>query len=119
MAAVITKKASGASILETIVALTIAAFLFSLVTVLFVQVTFSSISIKKIRAHELLQNYLSETGDQQKFLDEDIRQGDFILKKRVTGNDSLPGITRTRFLIYDNNEVLLDQMDVFMQNEKQ
>jgi hypothetical protein len=113
-----TKKIKSTTILETLVALTISVFLFLMVTVLFVQVTGRSVSIKKIRAHELLNNYSLETSEQKSYYDEERAAEEFILKRQVSAVDSLPGIIRIKFLIYEGNTQLLDQIDKLVLDEK-
>ena len=68
-------------------ALTIILIVFSIATTIFVNTTFNSVPIQKIKARELLKIYSEKTNEEKSFFDEEIKEGDFVLKKEIK-NDS-------------------------------
>ncbi len=106
----IIKKIKASSLLETMIALTISSFLFALVTVVFVQITSKSVSRSRIKVHELLNVYSTETIEQKSYFDGDYLQDEYVIRKRFSKNDSFPGLIKCEFFIYGNDNQLLEKI---------
>jgi hypothetical protein len=112
------KKIKASSLLETLIALTISSFLFGLVTVVFVQITSKSVSRSRIKVHELLNVYSTETIEQKSYFDGDYLQDEYVLRKKFSKNDSVPGLIKCEFFIYGNDNQLLEKMGKIVLNNE-
>lgn len=118
MGGIVTIKIKSATLLETIIALTVTVFLFAFVTSFFTRITLETESKKKIRAHELLKYYLFQTEKNRNYNNEVISNEEFRINKTIIETDSSSGITKVNVSIYDSNNVRIDQMDKIFLSEK-
>jgi hypothetical protein len=110
-------KVKAGSLLETIIALSIAAFLFTLLTTIFVEVTSGGLSVKKLKAHEILKNYLLELKNAGNINIQPTNQTEYQIKNHISESDSLPGVIKISISIYDGNSILIDQLDAVLPKE--
>jgi hypothetical protein len=118
MGKIVVLKIRSATILETMVAMIITLFFFSVVTFLFVQVSASGTTEKKVEAHELLNAYLTETCEKRLFYDEKKTIDQFLLERKCSRPEGIYGSVMMNFDIYDHNNQLLDHLNQIAQDEK-
>jgi hypothetical protein len=106
MAKLKTQRIKSTTIIEALVAMTISLVYFSLATSLFVQLTVKSASLKKIKAHEMLNQYALNTIDQRAYFDADTSNDNVILQKRFFSVDSMPGLIRAKFSVLEGGSLL-------------
>jgi hypothetical protein len=104
-------KLKASSLLETTVALTIASFIFGLVTVVFVQITNRSVSRSDIKTHELLNMYSINSVDESSLFDGETIQDGYILRRRFNKIDSVSGVIKGEYYIYDGNNLLIEKLE--------
>src|SRR5258708_7839907 len=107
-------KLTSSSLIETIVALTISTILFFIVTSIFVQVTFANSSEKKIKAHALanrIKIYIQEKGE---IVNEVSKFDEYVVKYASSRIDDVPELCKTQISIYDQNKVMLDEINFIM-----
>jgi hypothetical protein len=104
-------KLRASSLLETMVALTIASFIFGLVTVVFVQITNRSVSRSDIKVHELLNIYSIDCINENTLFDDETEQDGYLLRRRFSKIDSVPGVIKGEFYIYGSNNLLLEKVE--------
>ncbi len=104
-------KLKASSLLETTVALTIASFIFGLVTVVFVQITNRSVSRSDIKTHELLNIYSMNSVDESSLFDGETIQDGYILRRRFNKIDSVSGVIKGEYYIYDGNNLLIEKLE--------
>jgi hypothetical protein len=104
------RRVKSSSLLETIVALTIAAFLFTLVTVVFVQITGKSVSISRMKTHELLNVYVTNAINNNSLINEDSLQDEYLLRKRFEKIDGFPGVVKGEFFVFGSDNILVEKV---------
>jgi hypothetical protein len=92
MAGVIFEKVRGSALLEVLVAITILMTVVVVGSIIFVNVTGSSFTGQKIKAGLIIDKYSLETQKNKAFFDEDIKEENIVIKKKVekyNGSDNL------------------------------
>ena len=97
----------AATLVETIIAMLIILVLTGITVTVLVQVTNSGYSIRRLKAATLIDRYISETELQKSFFDEEISEGDFIIRKQVTESDYSKEIVWLKISVYDFNNRLI------------
>jgi len=104
----------AATILETMVALSILLVIFGIAVTLFIRVGAESMSLKKLEAAPLLKDFSEDTRRQGEFVDGERRIDGFTLKRRVTEMNDIPGLWRIHYYIYDRDDHLLQDWQQFV-----
>jgi hypothetical protein len=103
------------TILETMVALTIALFMFGLMASLFEKINKNAYSSRQLKAHELLKTCALAMKDSASADISDIPLVGFLVKRRFLKIDTLPGVLKWHLVIYDESGRELDQTTLFIQ----
>jgi hypothetical protein len=107
MGRLINSKLKAFTLLETMVALVIIFTVFGITTAVITQTALHGISIRKLRAESLLNEYAGRTIRQKEFFNAEERRDDFLLRREMTlypGYDSLLCI---HYYIYNPDRQLL------------
>lgn len=107
MAAIKVRKIAAATIIETMVAMTILLVLFGMAITLLVQVTLAGNSGKKIKAEQLLSDWAVKTKQDQQYVDEEITADGFLLKRTVKAAAGENGLLEIEYSIYEDGKKLL------------
>jgi len=119
MGKIIRSRIRAATILESIVALTILLVLFGISISLFVQVNLHGGSEKDVKAEQLLNEFSQATITEKRYFDEDIEKSGFILKKLVTEYPGKLGLLQIHYLVYDSNKKLLLDWNELVSNDNE
>jgi type II secretory pathway pseudopilin PulG len=101
---IIHKRLAAATIIETIVAMVIILVLFGITTTVLVQTSVRSLSIKRIKAAQLVNTLFVKTTNESAFFNEEIVMDEFVIKKEVqnyNGNDHLLAV---KIIVSDNSK---------------
>lgn len=110
------KRLQAATILETMVALSILLVIFGIAITVFIRVGSGSLSLKKLEAAQVLKDYSEDTRLQGAFVDGDRRVDGFTLKRQVTGIQDIPKFCRIHYYIYDRDgHLLLDWQQLVLE----
>jgi hypothetical protein len=106
MAAIINKRVSGTTIVETIVALVIILALFGIAVTVVVQVTAQSATSVKLKAAQAINEYALNTARHKSFVSEEIVVDGLAIAKEVSPYryDNVLAVT---FTVYDKNRQIL------------
>ena len=108
----------GATILETIVALTVISILFGIATTLCVRLATGTESIRNMRARSLLQLYADRTVIDKEFFDATELANGLILERRIDLMGGTGGLVRIHFSVTDSSKVVLNEWDQLVKNGK-
>ncbi|HXB10135.1 MAG TPA: hypothetical protein VNW04_23590 [Puia sp.] len=97
----------AATILETMVALVILVVIFGIAITLFIRVGAGPVSLKRVQAEQLLNDFSNTTRRQGEFVDADRRVNGYTLRRRVTAMDDHHTLWRIHYYIYDRDGQLL------------
>lgn len=95
------KRLPAASIVETIVALTIILVLFGISTTVLVQTGMYSPSVQKLRAGQLMNQILVDTKEERRFFDEEINEKDLKARKQVVAYEGKNNLVKVTVIILD------------------
>jgi len=118
MPKLILAKVRAFTILETMVALTIALLMFGMMSSLFIQISRKSYSSRKLKAHELLNSFVISMSQNDSFYNSKMNIDGYLIKTRFTKVDSFPLLFKSKFEIYDDKGQLLDQVNKFIISQK-
>ncbi len=109
MGKIVNKRISGATIIETVVAMVIILVLFSITTTVLVQTSLRSFSIKRIKAAQLVNTCFVKTTNEKAFFDEQLVMDEFLIKKEVQYYSRNKHILSVRISVADNNNELVSE----------
>jgi type II secretory pathway pseudopilin PulG len=107
-------KIRSTTILETIVALVIILAVFGTATTLFVRISATSTSVKKLAAQQVLKAYAENTERRHLCFDEDLMVGRFEVKRQVSASRNFVNLWQIHYYIFDQNSVLLSQWQQYV-----
>jgi predicted MPP superfamily phosphohydrolase len=103
MGKIMQQRISGATIVETIVAMVIILVLFGITTSIFVQTSLHSFSVKKIRAAQLANEFFLKMSDDKNFNNEEVTKDDFLIKKNIEVYSKNGNVLAITIIVLDNN----------------
>jgi hypothetical protein len=101
-------KIKSATILETVIALTIILVIFSIASTILVNTTISSIPVQKIKGREILKLYSAKTKLEKAFFDEEIKEGEFIINRQVKIDLYTTSLLKIQYSIFSANKIKID-----------
>jgi type II secretory pathway pseudopilin PulG len=104
MGKIMQQRVSGATIVETIVAMVIILVLFGITTTIFVQTSLHSLSVKKIRAAQLANEFYITMIDEKNFDNEEVTKDDFLIKKNIEVYSKNSNVLAITITVLDNND---------------
>jgi Tfp pilus assembly protein PilV len=87
---IINRKIKASSILEVVVALVLAMIVFGISMMLFANVVRSGVSLQQLHGTLLLNDLYIRTRENKSFYDEEIKEGDNIIHKKVSKFKNMP-----------------------------
>jgi hypothetical protein len=114
MAQLIMFKIRAFTILETIVALTISLLIFAMMASLLVRIDTKTYTSRRVKAHELLTSYFMSMNEKDSFYNSVIILDRFTLKSQCTEVDGYQNLFKTKFEIFDENGILMEQHNRFI-----
>jgi Tfp pilus assembly protein PilV len=104
MAGIKIKTIKAASLLEVLVAIFILVTVFVIGTLVFIQVSSSSYNGQRLKAALLADKEMKETRESKSFFDEEINQGNLIVKKSVTQYQKKNNLLTIWIQIFDKGQ---------------
>ena len=103
MAAIIQYKQRSATLVETIVALSVSLVIFGITVAIFLQVTASSPSMQRLKAQSLLETYILRTETNKEFFDEERESQGMRIRREIVNpqNNGIP--VKIKFSITADN----------------
>jgi hypothetical protein len=109
MAGIILRKLKGATLMEVLVAIAIIMSVFTISTIVFLNVTGSSYTGDKLKASLLLNEISMETNKSKTFLDEEISKDDIVIKKTFDKYNNHPNLMILTITAFNSSQKLLSE----------
>ena len=97
------KRFSSATLVETIIALTIILVIFGMTIIILTQTGQTSFSVKKIKAQFLIDQFAAETEQEKSFFNDSKDEDLFTMQKEVIENEIYKNIVIIKFSVLDRN----------------
>lgn len=102
------RKIKGTTILETVVAMVIILIIFSIASTILINTTLSGVSFEKIKGRELLKLYSAKSKQEKSFFNEEIKEGEFILKREIKDDMEESQSLKIQYSVFSVSGIRLD-----------
>ncbi len=110
------KYVKGNSILEVLIALAIISFCLTMMTMIFLNIQKSSLSIIKLKANEIAVTALRETITNQSYMNDEFKREEFFVKKSITQHSTFRDCSVVRILVFDTKHKKITELHQVIRN---